>query len=119
MWHTACKWSLAAALFGLLLVPGAALSQRAKQVQDESGLLSPSAISQANKLIATIKERHRKDLFIETVQKGVDKEKASQWARDRFNSSGIDGVYVVISNNPKYYRIQVGDRTDDRHFTPS
>jgi hypothetical protein len=114
MLHSLYRAGMFAALFGLLFVPGAAWGQkeRPRQVHDEAKLFSKDAIEQANKTIAKIKEKHHKDLYIETIAQGPDKADATtKWTKARFNEFGIDGIYVVISKEPSYARYFVGDNT--------
>jgi hypothetical protein len=121
MLHSLYRAGLFAALFGLLLVPGTAWAQRTRQVHDEAKLFSKDTIEQVNRTIAKIKEKHKKDLYIETLVKGPDKTEATpNWTKARFNDSGIDGIYIVISKDPSYYRDFVGDNTrSNGYFTTS
>jgi uncharacterized protein len=114
MLHSLFRAGLAMGLFGLLLVPGTAWAQdrRVRHVQDDAHLFSKEAISDANAVIAKIHDRHKKDLFIETVKEGP-KEKADRpkWSRDRFNEYKLDGVYVVFCKEPHFFRIEDGNKT--------
>ena len=112
MLHSLCRIGLTAALFGLLFVPSVALAQdkRVRHVQDDANLFSKEAIGQANAVVAKIKEKHKKDLFIETVAEGPEKDFPG-WARSRFNNAAVDGVYVVLTKKPKRLQIDVGDAT--------
>lgn len=82
-----------------------------RTVKDEAKVFGPDAVEEVNATIAKIKKQHGKDLLIETVAEGPEKEKAPQWARERYEKEGIDGVYIVIAKKPGYYRIVVGDKT--------
>lgn len=112
MLNSLCRVGLIAVLFGLLFVPNAALAQdkRVRHVQDDAKLFKKDQIEQADKLIARIKEVHKKDLFIETVAEGPEKD-FNGWARERFNNAAVDGVYVVLVKKPKKYHIDVGNQT--------
>src|SRR5689334_9544287 len=83
MLNSLCRVGLTAVLFGLLFVPNAALAQdkRVRHVQDDAKLFKKDQIEQADKLIARIKEVHKKDLFIETVAEGPEKD-FNGWARE-------------------------------------
>jgi uncharacterized protein len=104
----------------LLLVPGAAWGQkeaRARHVHDEAKLFSKDAIDQANKTIEKIKKAHGKDLFIESVESGEkEKDLRTKWAKTRFNDFGIDGIYIVVSKEPSFYRFYVGDNTREKGY---
>jgi TPM domain len=121
MLHTVYKVGLFAVLLGLLFVPGMAWAQdhRVRHVQDEAGLFSKAAIDKANRVIDTIGERHHKDLFIETVKEGPEKDRGD-WARTRFNNYKIDGIYLVFCKSPRFFQFKVGDKTmTDKYFTKS
>ncbi len=115
MLHSLYRAGLFAALFGLLFVPGTAWAQkdaRPRHVRDEENLFSKDAITQANRTIDKIKKAHGKDLYIETVASGpADKDARTKWAKQRFNDSGTDGIYIVVSKDPSFYRYYVGDNT--------
>ncbi len=86
-------------------------------VNDEAKAFGKDAVAEVNGIVKKIKERHGKDLFIETVAEGPEKEKAAEWARDRFAKRKADGVYVVIARKPGYFRIVVSDKTYEKVFT--
>src|SRR5262245_49847969 len=113
MLSTLGRIGLMAALMGLAFVPSVALAQdkRVRHVEDNAKLFSKDAVENANKIIAKIKDKHKKDLLIETVADGPEKEKLAGWAKDRFNNAGVDGVYVVLVKKPKGFAIDVGDQT--------
>ena len=87
-----------------------------RTVKDEAGILGQDALAEANATIKKIMEQHHKELFIETVAEGPEKEKATQWARERFNEFKVDGVYLVIAKKPGFYRIVVGNKTLEKLF---
>jgi hypothetical protein len=121
MLQTLYRVGLFAALFGLMFVPGDVWGQkgRPRLVHDEAKLFSKEAIEQANKTIVKIKEKHGKDLFIETIESGEkDKDARAKWTKARFNDFGIDGIYIVISKDPSFFRDFVGDNTrSNGYFT--
>jgi hypothetical protein len=120
MLHSLYRAGLYAALFGLLFVPGTVWGQkdaRPRHVHDEANLFGKDAITQANKTIDKIKKAHGKDLFIETVLSGpADKDARTKWAKDHFNEFGIDGIYIVVSKDPSFYRYYVGDNTREKGY---
>ena len=120
MLHSLYRAGLFAALFGLLLVPGTAWAQkegRPRHVHDEAKLFSKEAIVQVNLTIDKIKKTHGKDLYIDTVESGEkDKDARTKWAKTRFNDFGIDGMYIVVSKDPSFYRFYVGDSTREKGY---
>src|ERR1700730_6706475 len=119
MFQTACKNAWAAALFGLMLVPSVSWGQavRPRHVHDEAKLFTKEAVDQANRTIEKIKKAHGKDLYIDTVEHGEkEKELRTKWAKSRFNDFGIDGIYIVFSKEPKFYRYYVGDNTREKGY---
>lgn len=120
MVHSLCRIVLTTALFGLLLVPGAAWGQkdaRPRHVHDEAKLFNKDAIAQADKTIEKIKKAHGKDLYIDTVESGEkNKDDRTKWAKKRFNDFGVDGIYIVVSKEPSFYRFYVGDNTREKGY---
>ncbi|MBI3823158.1 MAG: hypothetical protein HY289_10830 [Planctomycetes bacterium] len=113
MLHAASKAGLIVVVAVLALVLGSHAGQkdRPRPVSDELKLFSAKAIEDANAVIAKIKEKHRKDLLIETVQKGVPAKEARQWAIERAKSAGVDGIYIVITLKPKHFEVVVSPKT--------
>jgi hypothetical protein len=113
MLHPACKIGLAVVAFGLLLLPNAMWGQKepARAVKDEAKLFSEKAIEEANSIIAKIKEKHHKDLLIETMDEGPAAKEAAKWASERYNNAKVDGVYMVITKKPHHFEIVVGKKT--------
>jgi hypothetical protein len=118
MLHPTHKIGLAVILGGLLLLPNAMWGQKGKprEIQDEAKLFGEKAIENANAIIAKIKEKHQKDLWIETVEKGPEKAVAAKWAEKRASTAGIDGVYIVITTQPRLFEIVVGNKTRDKGY---
>lgn len=116
MLHPASKIGLAVILCGLLLLPNAMLGQkgRAPQVQDEAKLFSEKAVEEANAIIAKIKETHKKDLVIETKEEGSPKKDAEKTALERFDKLGLDGVYIIITKQPRHFEVINGKQTRER-----
>ena len=120
MLHALYRVGLSAVLFGLMFVPGAAWGQkdaRPRHVHDEAKLFSKDAIEQVDKTIAKIKKLHGKDLYIDTVEHGEkDKDARTKWAKKRFNDFAVDGIYIVVSKEPSFYRWFVGDNTREKGY---
>jgi hypothetical protein len=73
-------------------------------------------MEEANGLIAKLKEKTQKDLVIETVEKGPERAEAAKWAEKRLADLGADGVYVVISTQPRIFEIAVSPKTRDKGY---
>src|SRR5437762_13070612 len=77
-------------------------------VRDEASLFTAEAIQKATKLAAQIKEKHGKDLLVETVNEiPADVKNRFTWAQERARKAGAEGVYLVISNKPKVVELVV------------
>jgi uncharacterized membrane protein YgcG len=113
MLHPTHKIALVVIACGLLLFPNEMWGQKGKprEVQDEAKLFSEKAIEETNAIIAKIKEKVKKDLVVETVEKGPDRAAAAKWAAERFADTGAEGVYIVIATNPKLFEIVVSKKT--------
>jgi uncharacterized membrane protein YgcG len=123
-------WMLIPALFGWLLAAQPVEAQtRSEYVTDDARFFSNDAKAKANADIARMRSRFKKELVVETVVsvtlpaeiKADDKAAVNrffdQWAEKRFAQEKVDGVYVVITQNPAKERIQVGNRTGQGLFT--
>jgi uncharacterized membrane protein YgcG len=84
---------------------------RLRTVKDEANVFSKDTIEEVNATVAKIKKQFGKDLLVESVAEGPEKEKAPKWASERYEKEGIDGVYIVIAKKPGYFRIVVGEKT--------
>src|SRR4051812_5969625 len=86
-----------------------------RTVHDDADFFSESAVKQANKDIARIKERHHKDVLIETVKQGPKDENYDAWARERARERGVDGLYIVLTEKPKkHLQVEVGNHTREK-----
>src|SRR4051812_45738198 len=98
MLHSIYRIGLTVVFCGLLLLPGASWGQKkegAAGVRDEADLFGKDALNQANEIIARIKEKHQKDLRVDTVLQAPEDAKAfDAWVLDRAKNAGIDGVYI-------------------------
>src|ERR1019366_6373820 len=93
-----------------------AMNENAKKyaprlVKDEAKLFSDKAVKDVDAIVTKIRETHQKDLFIETLEKGIDVKEFAGWARERADKAGVDGVYIVITTMPKHFQVVVGDKT--------
>jgi hypothetical protein len=113
MLHPTHKFGLAVILVGLLLVPNSMWGQKGPKpaIKDEAQLFSEKAIEEASLTIAKIKEKHQKDLGIETLDKGPPTKEALKWAQGRAKSLGLDGIYIVITKEPRHFEVLVNGKT--------
>jgi hypothetical protein len=113
MLHPASKIGLTVVAFGLLFLPNAMWGQKERvlQVRDEAKLFSEKAIEEANAIVAKIKEKHLKDLLIETMGEGPAAKEAAKWASERAKNAKVDGVYIVITKKPRHFEVVVGNKT--------
>lgn len=119
-----------------LTAPWSALAQTKattapRPVNDALGFFSPLAEEQANRTIADIKKTFHKDLFVETMKapprpKDLDvKDKAAvdrffdRYAEKRFADARVDGLYVMIIDNPQILRVVVGNNTTSKGYFTS
>lgn len=112
MLHSPRRIGLTIVLLGLLLAPFALAGEKSRPVQDEAKLFSEKALDEANAIIAKIKDKHGKDLVIETKEKGApDLETSAKQAAARAeqlaSKSGFDGVYIIITKDPKQLQVQL------------
>jgi hypothetical protein len=94
---------------GLFLLGGQ--KDKPRQVQDEAKLFTEKAIEEANSLIAKIKETHQKDLLIETKEKGPAAKAAAKWAFERATTLGVEGIYIIITTEPRHFEVYVTEKT--------
>ncbi|MFO0866507.1 MAG: TPM domain-containing protein [Gemmataceae bacterium] len=119
--------ALAVGLFGLC-VGHAQPNVTPRKVQDDLNWFSKDARDKANADIARIKREFRKDLVIETIKAperpkdlNPKDEKAvskffDEWAMSRFRNEQVDGVMVLIVDQPKILRVEVGRNTERLYF---
>lgn len=83
-----------------------------RKVNDEVGLFSKEAIQAADDGIAKIKSAYHKDLLIETREQGkADPQEFRQWAEEQAKEQRVDGIYILITKQPKHFEILVGKQT--------
>ena len=97
-------------------------------IQDAAGVFSQQAMAAAEQQIATIHQKFGKDLRVETYAH-LPPDRADQyapekrteffatWAYQRAKALGLDGVIVLICQDPAFLQVEVGDRTQQRAFT--
>ncbi len=85
-----------------------------RKVLDDAGLFSADARRKANDVIATIKTTYKKDLLVETLEKGPPQDEYARWAAERFREHRVEGVYVVITKQPRHLQVEVGNHTLDK-----
>ena len=113
----ACKIGLAVVLCGLSLPPATCgQDEKPRQVKDEAKLFSATAIDEANAIIAKVRDKHRKDLMIETMEKGPVAKEAGKWAANRAVDQRVDGIYVVITKEPRHFEVVVSKKTQESGF---
>jgi hypothetical protein len=71
-----------------------------RTVNDEAGLFSKGAIRDANREIADIKNTYKKDLLIETREKGPPQDEYEAWAKEQAKRYRVEGVFIVITKEP-------------------
>jgi hypothetical protein len=86
----------------------------ARPIKDDASFFSKDALEEANAFITKIKDKHGKDLYIETRKEGPSRAAAAKWAADRYNELGLDGVYIMISEEPKHFQIEFGKKTQQQ-----
>lgn len=129
MMLTRTRWMLLPAVAaGWLMAAAPATAALVAEVRDDGNFFKPDAVRKANEIIKQIKDRHGKDLVIETYKeipqdrKGDyrDESKAKffdEWAQSRARSLEVNGVYVLICKDPSYLEVEVGNETRKKAFT--
>jgi uncharacterized membrane protein YgcG len=103
------------------------------EVRDNAAMFKPESVKEADQVVRAIKHDYGQDLLIETYA-GIpaskkdeyekvkdDKEKRkhffADWARARFKEAEVNGVYILITKDPGYLQIEVGNITAQKTFT--
>ena len=92
------------------------------EVHDHAGMFSKSAITEANEVADRMQREYKHQVTVETFKeipqdlKGKYDEKNKkaffqEWARKRAKDQHVEGVYVLICDNPKYLQPEVGSQT--------
>jgi uncharacterized membrane protein YgcG len=107
-----------AAAWGLLA--GAALAV-APEVRDQGKFFSPEALKKADEQIREIYRKYGQDVLVETFNslpgEDVEKLKAldnkargehyAKWAKERVKEKVVNGIYVLITREPRYLYAEV------------
>src|SRR5688572_3539287 len=106
-------------IMALLLAAGGGVAHA--EVRDNARFFSEDAVRQANFDLRDIKQRHGKDLLIEThptipanmrsqLQQLGETKFYAQWTAQRATEAKIDGAAVLITKEPSHLHVVVGDR---------
>jgi len=98
-------------------------------VHDNAGIFSADAVRRADDAIGQLRERHRRDLMIETDSQVPDEQQAALdregkarffagWAAARAKSNGVNGVLVLICMRPGHVEIVEAGEGSEKAFTP-
>jgi hypothetical protein len=112
----------------LVLAPASLAFAAGAQVVDNAGFFSSDAVSKANQELAAIHDKYGKDLRVETYatipedlrDKYTPDQKAkfySAWAYKQAKAAGVDGAIVLITRDPSYLQVDVGEATRKQAFT--
>src|SRR5262249_1448026 len=113
------RWALIPALLIGWLVAVHSVRALDPEVKDAAGFFSPDVVKEANAEIKGIKQRHKKDLLIETFEtvpmnrrkqvqtlKGEAREKVFiDWRRERMEQAKVNGIYILICKEPPHLQI--------------
>jgi uncharacterized membrane protein YgcG len=97
-------------------------------IQDTARFFSPEAVATAEQQIAAIQRTFGKDLRVETYATippdRVDQSTPAQrqtffatWAYQRAKAVGLEGVMILMCQDPAFLQVEVGDRTQHQAFT--
>ncbi|MBA2708878.1 MAG: TPM domain-containing protein, partial [Gemmatimonadaceae bacterium] len=114
----------------LALLRGSLVAAAPAAVVDEAGFFSPDAVARANQQLAQIRQQHGRDLRIEThrsipqnlagqFEPNRKAEFFTQWAYQSAKSAGVNGALVLITREPSYLQVVVGQNTRRLAFTPA
>src|SRR4051794_40599261 len=116
---------LLAVLAGLVLALLAYAPAARADVRDAASFFSADGVRQADELIGQIRQRHGKDVIVETVPSLPDAP-ADATARERYfqdetarrgKAAGVSGLYILISRNPSSLYAGVDPATQKNLFT--
>jgi uncharacterized membrane protein YgcG len=111
-----------------LLPAGPAQAVYPPPVKDDGKFFTKEGLEKANKKIREIYEKYRKDVVVETLaelteeqKKKMKDEKESKFfvtlALARLKELGVNGIYIVISKNPRFLQIEMDPGTRKTVFT--
>lgn len=127
------SWKLLTGLIACLLVAGTAAALDKPEVRTEEGFFQPETIEKANTIIRSLKEEFGKDLVVETfasvpehdvkLVKSMTARRMArhfqEWAQERGEMLGVDGVYILLCKQPPYATVHVSQDLQERGFTES
>src|SRR5262245_53351858 len=124
--YSSLRWLMAAGLLlaGLALAVAPAFAEKVPPpansgVIDGAKFFSEDAVKKARERVEQIRKDYGKGLFIETIDKAESKDAVDRMASEKYKEHQVGGVYVLICKEPQRLRIQVGERTRQRAFTPT
>lgn len=102
-------------------------------VQDAAKLFSPEAVRKADVQIQKLREVHKKEILVETLEslpakeKGgpdlADKQATNRWvyeyALGRAKAQSVNGVYFLLIKEPAKFQFEIGNKTAQKEFTNS
>lgn len=112
------------------LASAAQAEDRTSAIRDEAGLFRVDAIAQAERQIDDLRRTYDRRVFVDTVKSVPPHERKwfrflwtrqanrllEEQARKRARESGVDGIYIVICNDPKDVHVVV-QPAEDPAFT--
>jgi uncharacterized membrane protein YgcG len=113
----------------LILLYASSVLAAPGEVVDEGGFFSPNAVATANQQLSQIKQQHGLDLRIETypsipseLRSQYDPQRRAQffsaWGYQRAKAAGMTGgAIVLITRDPSYLQVVVGESTRRQTFT--
>jgi hypothetical protein len=125
---------LTAAWLGLTAAGARAEEVAFPDVKDGAGLFTPEAVEQAERAIAKVREMYHLDLMVETVRELPERNNKwlklwnfwnrrqrnsflENWARERAKAAGVNGVFILICNDPSTVHVVVWPPEWERKFT--
>jgi uncharacterized membrane protein YgcG len=102
----------------------------APTVKDDGKFFTKEGVEAANKKIRTIYEKYKKDVIVETIpaltaeqekklKEDGDAKFFAKLTNDHAKEIGLNGVYLLVCNKPKYVRIHMDPETQKKLFTAS
>ncbi|HYG78418.1 MAG TPA: TPM domain-containing protein [Planctomycetota bacterium] len=96
-------------------------------VSDKAGFFSEQTVQQANQTIQEIKNKHRKDIVVDTLpaipedkralySEGAKNSFFANWLRERARAARVDGVYILITREPAHLQVGISGNTAREGF---
>jgi uncharacterized membrane protein YgcG len=128
MTRTLPALSLAAVLAAWLLVAGPARAVFPPPIKDDGKFFTKEGLEKANKKIRDIYQKYKKDVVVETIAELTDEQKKKlkddkekkffgSLAHSRIEELGVNGIYVIISKNPRFLQMDMDTDTRKKTFT--